>query len=398
MKILITQDTDWIKRNPGQQHHLAERLLLREHKIRVIDYEILWRTDGEKKLFSRKQVFVNISKIFRDTGITVIRPRILKVPFLDYVSMLFTYHNEITKQIKEFMPDVVIGHSILTNYLSMRLSRKNGIPFIFHMTDAQHTIIPLKLLQPIGKIIESKILKNANRVVVINEGLREYAINMGANPERTYVVRAGIDFQRYDPGINGREIRERYGIRRDDLVLFFMGWLYSFSGLKEVAIELSKIRNDNIKLLIVGDGDVFNDLQRIKEKYDMQDTIILTGKQPYKSIPRFISSSDICLLPAYNNDVMKNIVPIKMYEYMAMAKPVIATKLQGIMKEFGNDNGVLYVDRPEDVLKKSTELIENGCIEEEGRKARKFVEKYTWDNIVDEFERILEDVVKGGSR
>jgi len=394
MRILITQDTDWIKRNPGQQHHLAERLLLRGHEIRVIDYEILWRTDGKRELFSKRQVYYNVSKIFKDASITVVRPRILKIPILDYISMLFTYNSEIDRQIEKFKPDVVIGHSILTNYLSMRLSKKRGIPFIFHMTDAQHTIIPFKPFQPIGRIIESKILKNADRVVVINELLREYAINMGANPEKTQVIRAGIDHHRYDPKIDGKEIREKYGIKKDDIVLLFMGWLYHFSGLKEVATELSKIKDNNIKLLIVGDGDAFNNLQTIREKYGLQDKIILTGKQPYDSIPKFIASSNICLLPAYNNEIMRNIVPIKMYEYMAMEKPVIATKLPGIMKEFRHNNGVLYVDKPEEALKKAIELIENGGIEDEGKKARKFVEKQDWNKITDEFERILKEAIR----
>jgi len=43
MKILIIQDTDWIRRNPIQHTHLAERLAKRGHEIRVIDYEILWK-------------------------------------------------------------------------------------------------------------------------------------------------------------------------------------------------------------------------------------------------------------------------------------------------------------------------------------------------------------------
>jgi len=393
MRILITQDTDWIKRNPGQQHHLAERLLLRGHEIRVIDYEILWRTEGKKELFSKRQVFHNVSKIFKDVGITVIRPPILKIPILDYFSMIFTYNREIRKQIKEFAPNVIITHSILTNYLAMRLARHNHIPLVYHMNDVNPTLIPFKPLQPVGRIIEKRILRNADKVIVINEKLREYAINMGADPEKTCVVRAGIDLERFNPEINGKEIREKYGIKDDDIVLFFMGWLYHFSGLKEVAIELSKIKDNTIKLLIVGDGDAFKDLQRIKERYNMEDKIILAGKQPYDNIPKFIASSDICLLPAYKNEVMKNIVPIKMYEYMVMRKPVIATSLPGIMKEFGKDNGVIYVDRPEDVLKKAVELIKDNRIEEEGRKARKFVEKYSWDNITDEFERILEELV-----
>ena len=398
MKILIIQDTDWIKRYPGQQHHLAERLLLRGHEIRVIDYEILWRTDGEKELFSRRQVFNGVSKIFKEVCVTVVRPGILKIPFLDYVSMLFTYHHEIKRQIEEFAPDVIVSHSILTNYFAMRLSKENNVPFIFHMTDAQHTIIPYKFLQPVGKIMESKILKNADKVVTINEKLKDYAIRMGANPDKTHVVRAGIDLERYNPNIDGSEIREKYGIEKDDSVLFFMGWLYHFSGLKEVALELSKIKNEksNVKLLIVGDGDAFGDLQKIREKYHLDNQVILTGKQPYENIPEFIAPSDICLLPAYPGEkTMQDIVPIKMYEYMAMGKTVITTKLPGVMKEFGESQGVIYVDKTEDVLKKAIELIEKGRVEEEGRKARGFVERYNWDDIVDEFESILEEVVRG---
>jgi glycosyltransferase involved in cell wall biosynthesis len=94
--------------------------------------------------------------------------------------------------------------------------------------------------------------------------------------------------------------------------------------------------------------------------------------------------------------IMLNIVPIKMYEYMAMGKPVIATKLPGVMKEFGEDHGVIYVNRSEDVLKKAVELIESGSVEEHGSRARKFVEKYNWEHIADEFEGLLEEIVDSG--
>jgi glycosyltransferase involved in cell wall biosynthesis len=62
------------------------------------------------------------------------------------------------------------------------------------------------------------------------------------------------------------------------------------------------------------------------------------------------------------------------------------------MKEFGEDHGVIYVDKTEDVVKKVIELIEKGSVEEKGRKARGFVEKYNWEDIVDDFEGILEEV------
>jgi glycosyltransferase involved in cell wall biosynthesis len=112
-------------------------------------------------------------------------------------------------------------------------------------------------------------------------------------------------------------------------------------------------------------------------------------------MPAFISAADVCLLPAYPREkIMQDIVPIKLYEYMAMEKPVIATRLPGVMKEFGENNGVVYVDEPADAIDKAKSIIKDGKIGELGAKARKFVLKYSWDNITDEFEKILEEVVR----
>jgi glycosyltransferase involved in cell wall biosynthesis len=173
-----------------------------------------------------------------------------------------------------------------------------------------------------------------------------------------------------------------------------MGWLYQFAGLKEVASELSKLQNKRVKLLIVGEGDAYSELQEMREKLNMQDQLILAGRRPYSEIPAFIVACDICLLPAYAEEsIMQDIVPIKMYEYMAMKKPVIASRLPGVMKEFGEGNGVVYIDKPEDAIRKALELVEKGVVQELGTKARKFAERYDWENIADEFEKILQETI-----
>ncbi|MCL0069511.1 glycosyltransferase family 4 protein [Dehalococcoidia bacterium] len=395
MKLLFTQDTDWLRRNPAQQHHLAEMLSLRGHEVRVIDYELLWRTQGRKELYSRRAVFNNVSKIHKGANIMVVRPGIIKVSLLDYVSLLFSHKREIERQIKEFSPDVVVGWGILSSYLAIKAAKENNIPFLYYWIDVLHRLIPFKPFQPIGKMIESRVLKQADRVLAINEKLREYVTKLGAQPERTQVLRAGINLERFKVNINRDAVRKQYGLKEEDIILFFMGWLYNFSGLKEAASQLSQIQNHKIKLVIVGDGDAYEELQQIRDKYNLQDKLILTGKKAYHEIPAFIAASDICLLPAYPGEkIMHDIVPIKMYEYMAMKKPVISTTLPGVMKEFGQDNGVVYVDSPQDVVTKALELIQNGSLEELGSKARSFVERNSWDNITDEFEKILEEVIK----
>jgi glycosyltransferase involved in cell wall biosynthesis len=217
-------------------------------------------------------------------------------------------------------------------------------------------------------------------------------INLGADPQSTLLIGAGIDLKRFNLAIDGSAIRLYYGIAKDDIVIFFMGWLYNFSGLKEVALELARSpdRFPHLKVLIVGDGDAFQDLQRIRDENQLGDRLIITGKQPYEKIPEFIAASDICILPADPKEkIMQDIVPIKMYEYMAMGKPVISTKLPGIMREFGEGNGVLYTDSPEKVPETAYTIATNGSIKDHGNSARRYVQDLDWDTITDTFEHAI---------
>lgn len=395
MKILFVQESDWIKRNPHQQHHLTERLSLKGHEIRVIDYDIDWKTEKSKELLSKRMVFNDQYKIYPQAKIQVIRPGTLRLPVLEYVSLWFSHKREINRQVNEFKPDVIIGFGILNTYSAVMIAQKNKIPFIYYWIDALDKLIQIKQLQFFGKSLERSSLNMSTKVITINKKLEEYVIKLGANKEKTSVIGAGIDIKKFDIGIDGSAIREKYGIKREDILLFFMGWLYHFSGLKEVALKLAKTRdvNKNIKLLIVGDGDALMDLKKIITDNKLEGQVILVGKQPYNTIPNFISASDICILPAYTDEViMQDIVPIKMYEYMAMGKPVIVTKLPGIIKEFSDNNGVVYVNKPEDVIFKSAQDYE--IIKKYGQNARDFVKNYDWNDITEKFEKLIISTVK----
>jgi glycosyltransferase involved in cell wall biosynthesis len=307
--------------------------------------------------------------------------------------MLFTYGKEIKRQIEEFKPDVIIGNDILTPLLAYRAGKRKGIPTIFYAIDIEHKLVPSRFLQPLAKLIESKNIKDADLVISINEGLRDYTIKMGAKPEKTMVIRAGIDSGKFNPSIDGGEIRQKFGIKKDDTVLFFMGWLYHFSGLKEVALDMAKLDDKSIKFLLVGEGDAYDDLCAIRDKYGMRDQIILVGKQPYDVLPKYLAAADICLLPAYNNEIMRDIVPIKMYEYMASGKPVLSTKLPGGMKEVGNGNGVVYIDRPESTVNRAIQMLKDGSYSSESKRAVDFVVKNSWDKITEQYEQVLSAIM-----
>ncbi|MCD4678476.1 MAG: glycosyltransferase family 4 protein, partial [Desulfobacula sp.] len=305
-------------------------------------------------------------------------------------SILYFHNKEIKQQIKEFKPDVIIAFGILNAYLGMKQAGKHNIPFVYYLIDHLHTLLPGELTRKIAKPFEKKTIKGADKIFVINKGLKDYAVEMGGSANKISVIPAGVDLDKFNPRVDGSPIREKYGIKKDDVLLFFMGWIYDFSGMKEVAESLSITDNENIKLMIVGEGDLYEALLKMKSEKNLDGKLILTGKVPFEEIPEHIAAADICLLPAYKNEIMMNIVPIKVYEYMAMGKTVIATNLPGLQKEFGEDNGINYIENSGESLEKLMWLNKTNRIEVEGEKAHSFVQDLNWDSITDQFEKFLD--------
>ncbi|MEW6009792.1 MAG: glycosyl transferase GT4 family protein [Methanobacterium sp.] len=398
MKILLVQESDWIERNPHQQHHLMDRLSAKGHQIRVIDYGIDWRRKDKKRegLLVDRKVYHHVHKVNPQANIQVIRPSIIKIPVLDYLSIPYYHGKEIERQIKEFQPDVIIAFGLLNAYYAAKSAKKHNIPFIYYLIDVLYALIPEKIFQKLGKSLKKSTIKKSDLIITINQRLRELAVELGADEDKTLVIDAGIDLEEFDPERDASSLREQYNIKKEDTVLFFMGWIYHFAGIKELARDMgeNKEKYPHLKLVVVGDGDAYDDLLRIQEEYSLQDQLILTGKQPYDRIPDFVAAADICLLPAYQDEeIMQDIVPIKIYEYMAMAKPVIVTRLPGISMEFGEGQGLQYIDHAGEVLPLAQKMKDNNLIKEEGHKARKFVETNDWEDITNRFEDTLEKMI-----
>ena len=394
MRILAIQESDWFHRGPHQQHHILERLSAKGHEIRVIDFPILWRTQENQKLFSPREVFLNSQKLSEKARITVIRPTIIRLPVFDKVSLAFTHKKEIQEQIKNFKPDIVIGHSILNSSIALELSRKHHIPFVYHVLDALHTLLEFAPYRTLAKRLESKCFSKADLVIVINRSLRDYAVKMGAKPEKTVVIPAGVDLSRFDASPIGVRIRRSLGVEEDDLLLFFMGWLYPFSGLREIVTAMAGDSNKtHLKLLVVGDGDLFPELERIVSQNGLAGRVILVGRQPYETIPGYLAAADVCILPSQRNSTMENIVPIKVYEYMAMAKTVIATQLPGLVSEFGQSSGIVFVKDQGQVIPKAIRLSDEGRLPEIGRRALDSVRARDWETITRAFEKSIESCV-----
>jgi glycosyltransferase involved in cell wall biosynthesis len=389
MRLLVIQESDWLNVGTHDTHHLLERMSLENNKVRVIDFEVRWRNKPGNGLFSKRMVKNGVHRIFDDANITLIRPSIIRIPMFDYASIAFFHTLEIRRQIDEFKPDLIICLGIINATIARQMAHNYRIPYIYYLLDEVHLLIPQKGLQSLGKFLESRNIEKADLVITTNEAMREYAVDMGATPTKAFVIGHGVklsDFQ----NANGKDIRTELGFKDEDVVLFFMGWLYPFSGIKEVAEDILKRKDSRIKLLVIGKGELLNDMKKISN--ESNGNVICLDWVDHSIIPDYLAASDICILPSEKVEIMRRIVPIKIVEYLASGKPVIATSLEGLIKEFGQNSGVVFIDSPHETLEKVEDILKSGKTSNLKIDAINYASKCDWKDILREFDLVLFDL------
>jgi glycosyltransferase involved in cell wall biosynthesis len=398
LRILVVQETDWVERNPVMHHRMLESLALRGHDVTVLDYEIFWDRKGLRPVWQDRREIVDVHRYFADAAIRVIRPSMLRVPGLGRLSWLIGTWRELRRILRSEPPDVIVAYGISNAYLASILARRSGIPFVYHLLDALHTIAEPPWMRPVARVVERAVMRRADWVVVINRRLSDYAVEMGADRLRVEAIPVGrVDVQVAEE--TAREIRTGLGMTDSDFVVLFMGWLYDFSGMRELVLELGRRKAEfpTLRVLVVGEGDLFEPLRRLRTSLGLEDHLIFTGRRPQREIPGYVAASDVCLLPALRTAAMEYVVPAKIGEYMEAGKPIIATRLPGLETEFGALPGILYVDGPEQVLDRVEQILATNNPGEAARRlgnsCLEFVRgREDWDAITSRFETLLSSV------
>jgi len=399
MNILVLQETDWLTRGPHTQHHIFETLSLNPSiKIQVLDYDMdnIMRSNSK---FIKKHVYMNIHRAVQDSHVEIIRTSHLKVPFLRRFSSLITNFFQIFKIIRNNKPDLIVGFSITNGIIGLIFSKIFKIPFIFFYIDILHQLVPLSYAQGLARIACQILLKNANQVLVHTKFQQRYVINEGSKAKRVKVLPDGITLKNTEVDIQKFEnLKSKFSINKDDFIIFFMGYLYDFAGLQEI-IEYynSDVMSGIIKLkfVILGDGGIYNSLNNYI-KTNGANWVILAGRVPFFEIAEYIELADLCLLSFRINDITKEIVPIKIFEYMAMKKPVLSNSLPSVVLELKNNSDVIFSKNIDDLIIKIGDLISRKDeLKQIGLQGYEFVKKnYAWPILINRFKKIIIDVMR----
>lgn len=193
----------------------------------------------------------------------------------------------------------------------------------------------------------------------------------------------GVDVNVFNPmNFNKQEVRSKLELKHDDKYILFSGMPREHKGIEELLKAIINIDNKNLKLLIVG-GDVnhkyYKELLLIG-----QNIIIPVGSRPHVEMPSYLAASDIVVLPQRETTFAMAQVPAKVFEAMAMEKPIISTNVSDLSEVL--DGCGIVIDPITDTTELENKiklLINNTSISESlGVSARrKCIAEYSWDSM-----------------
>lgn len=350
MNILVVHETEYIDKVIFEYQIITEILASRGHNVYVIDYPTNWSKQESSSLFSRSTRYDNVSRAKKSRGITLYRPFFVRLPIISRLSAFLYYFVLIERVIQKHKIERIILYAAPTNGLqTLIIAKIHRIPVLFRSLDVLHQIVPNKLLRVPTIILERIVYTFADNVAAITHKLVDYTIRLGAKTEKCVYIPTGADGDLFFNQPKDKQLLANIGFTPDDLVLLFSGTLYNFSGLTKIVRAFPEYlsRIPTLKLLIVGHGEQFDELVHLIADLGLEKNVHLTGLVQYGEVPGYINLADVCINPFDINQITDIIFPSKIYQYLACGKPVLATKLKGMLDIFPPDcpeDGVFYFE------------------------------------------------------
>lgn len=337
-------------------------------------------------------------------------------------------YNILLKAIATIKPSFIYQRLSVCSYIGAKLSQKLRIPLIVEYNGSEVWIAknwgrPL-VFHKTAKNAEDLMLKAANVVVTISNVLRDELIERGVPPEKIACYPNCIDPDFFDPNRFSIEekmsLRKKIGVFEDTRLLTFLGTFGQWHGVDVLAkgiCELVKFNSEfldkyKVKFLLIGDGLKMMDVRNILHAGNAEHYCLLTGLIPQQEAPYYLAVSDILISPHVRNPDGTPFFgsPTKLFEYLAIGKPIIASDLDQIGEVLHNSIKTSVVESIENVKanKRVAVLIEPGNASELvsaikmlvedtelqsilGENSRNLaLEKYTWNRHVKEILNTLQ--------
>ena len=409
MKILIL--TQYFPPETGApQNRLFE--LAKQLKLKGLDVEVLTAMPNYPKMeifegYEGKKVIEEVIE-----GVKVYRSRIYTTKSKGVFKRLLNYFSFVVtsyfrgRKLDDY--DYILCESppLFLGYSATRLAKKLNARLIFNVSDLwpesaeKLGLVTNKFFLKMAYKLEAKLYKKSFCITGQTQGIVASIKERFPNKD-VYWLPNGVDVSVYDVSkVEKCGFREKYNISEDELLLFYGGIIGHAQGLEIIVNVAKRFKDAPVKFVLLGSGPVKDDLLTLKEQLGLNNVIFAdpVGRTEMGAV---IKEIDASLIPLRKLDLFLGAIPSKIFEILAMERPIILGvdgEAKDLFIDEGNCGWHFEPENLHDLERKINLMISNPDeIRQKGLNGRAYVmEKFNRQVIVNNFYDFLMEMDKKG--
>jgi PEP-CTERM/exosortase A-associated glycosyltransferase len=336
-----------------------------------------------------------------------------RLPVLNQLAVIRGLSRRLKQLIPELKPDLLHAHSpSLTGIAAVWAARRFGIPVVYEVRAlwedgaVDHGTATLGGWRyRVTRALETWVLRRADAITTICEGLRREIVARGIAEEKVTVIPNAVDPVRFAVGGQADPALARSLGLDGACVLGFIGSFYGYEGLALLLRALPKMleRMPTIRLLLVGGGHEEDRLRCQAAKAGIAGKVVFAGRVPHERVQDYYNLVDVFVYPRESTRVTELVTPLKPLEAMAQGRAVVASDVGGhreLIRE--GETGLLFrAGDPDSLADTVLGMLQHPELAAAMRvSARRFVEtERTWTASVgryaDVYARLIDDQLYG---
>jgi PEP-CTERM/exosortase A-associated glycosyltransferase len=332
-----------------------------------------------------------------------------RLPLLRELAQMHETSRRLDQVIAIARPDIIQAHSpVLNGIPALSAARRHRLPMVYEVRSLWEdaavdggTTREGDLRYRATRRLETYVLRRADAVTTICEGLRADILSRGLGKGQVTVVPNAVDAERFATPPQVDETLQRSLGLNGCIVLGFIGSFYAYEGLNllmEAAAQLFRERKA-IKLLMVGGGPEKERLVSQVNSLGIADRVVFTGRVQHEQVRRFYDLVTLFVYPRHRMRLTDLVTPLKPLEAMAQGSVVVASDVGGHRELIiDGERGYLFsAGDPGALARKLAEVIDRQQEWPAMRAAgRRYVEtERTWDAAVAHYEPVYDRLLNG---
>ena len=225
------------------------------------------------------------------------------------------------------------------------------------------------------------ILRHVRHVISITHGMKDVLVRGEYPEERILVAPDAVDVSMFDTGEERDAARATLGLPQEKSIVIYTGTIdQPWKGVGVLYRAMRELDDSFLCVIVGGKPHYVEEFNRL---YPPLPNVLLVGHKPHEDIPLYLRAADVLVLPNSATAEISRVAtsPMKLFEYMASGRPIVASELPSILEILNDHNAFLVVpDDAEDLAKGIRTVVQNPDLGASlATQARSDVSSHTWE-------------------